>query len=195
MTTSVIFARNHANIIGVNKGLPWSIKEDMNWFKKHTKDQVVIMGRKTMESFGGKMLPDRENYVVSSTLKVGNEHPGFYVHPNLPRAIRFITHSDFMPTTTCQLEKDVFVIGGAGLIKEAIPLVDRIYMTTVNKTVDTRGKDITRLDVTGLDGYYNEYMNVDGHRFKLLEEHNGYATDRMTGEAVGVYFTVHERVR
>ena len=45
MTTSVIFARNHGNIIGVDQKLPWDFEEDMTWFKDHTSNQVLIMGR------------------------------------------------------------------------------------------------------------------------------------------------------
>lgn len=187
MTTSVIFARNHSNIIGVDQKLPWDIAEDMTWFKMNTAGQTVIMGRKTFESMGGKGLPNRTNIIVSKTLPFDDE---LYV-----KRVTAVATSIEEALGIAAPDRDKLIIGGAGLIKEAIPLVDRIMMTTVNKPVDGRGKEITKLDISGLDGYYKEYMDVDGVPFKLVRDSNGYLNDRMTNEAVGVYFTVHERVR
>ena len=50
-----------------NKGeLLFHLKEDMAWFRKNTLHNVVLMGRKTLESFpDGKPLPERTNVVLS----------------------------------------------------------------------------------------------------------------------------------
>lgn len=192
MTTSVIFARNHSNVIGVDQKLPWSFQEDMKWFKQHTDGQVVVMGKNTLVSMGSKGLPNRLNVVVSKQMPFCGT-PMSLVSGIATDLTSALCMADSFAGATSP--KNVFVIGGAGLIKEAIPLVDRIIMTTVGKPIDARGKIITKLDISGLGGYYNEYMNVDGLPFKLIEDKNGYVVDRMTGETVGIHFTVHERVR
>lgn len=188
-TTSVIFARNHANIIGVDQKLPWDFEEDMKWFKDHTANQVLIMGRKTFDSMGSKGLPHRENIVVSRNLVMDDQLLSDRVDGvavSLEEAL-----ADAKP-----YQRKIFVIGGAGLIKEAIPLVDRIIMTTVGKSIDvSKHREVTRLDVKGLEGYYNEYMNVDGLAFKMVEAKIRSLLDRRTGYKEFVHFTVHERVR
>ena len=52
--------------IGINGGMLTSIPEDMKFFRTMTKDSVVVMGRKTLESFpGGKPLKNRVNIVLT----------------------------------------------------------------------------------------------------------------------------------
>ena len=52
--------------IGFEGQMPWPrLKGDMSWFREKTTDQIVIMGRKTWESIGGKNLPNRINIVIS----------------------------------------------------------------------------------------------------------------------------------
>ena len=189
MTTSVIFARNHGNIIGVDQKLPWDFEEDMTWFKDHTSNQVLIMGRKTFDSMGSKGLPHRENIVVSRNLVMDDQlftDRVDGVAASLEEAL----------ANAKPYQRKIFVIGGAGLIKEAIPLVDRIVMTTVGKTlVESKYREVTKLDVKGLEGYFNEYMNVDGLPFKMVEASIRSLPDRSTGYTEFVHFTVHERVR
>lgn len=52
--------------IGKDGKLLFHIKEDMAWFRSHTLHNVVVMGRKTLESFpGGRPLPERTHIVLS----------------------------------------------------------------------------------------------------------------------------------
>ena len=51
-------------VIGNGSELPWNIPEDMKFFRDSTRDQIVIMGRKTLDSLG-KPLPKRENAVIT----------------------------------------------------------------------------------------------------------------------------------
>ena len=52
------------NVIGNDNKLIWKISSDLGYFKKITKENVVIMGRKTYESIG-KPLVDRINIVIT----------------------------------------------------------------------------------------------------------------------------------
>lgn len=61
--------------IGKDGGIPWSVPEDMRWFREYTKDCIIIMGRKTWDSLPTKPLPNRINIVISrSTVPIVNAH-------------------------------------------------------------------------------------------------------------------------
>ncbi len=60
MTASLIVAMTQTGVIGKNGKLPWHIPEDFQWFKRHTLNHPIIMGRKTFESIG-RILPERDN--------------------------------------------------------------------------------------------------------------------------------------
>ena len=66
----MIVAMDLKNGIGKDNKLPWHYKEDLRYFSLMTKGQgnnAIIMGRKTHESIG-KILPKRDNLILSSTL-------------------------------------------------------------------------------------------------------------------------------
>ena len=65
MRLNLIFNRNTEGIIGVNNGLFANIPDDLKWFKRHTKDNIVIMGYNTWCSLPKKPLPDRLNIVLT----------------------------------------------------------------------------------------------------------------------------------
>ena len=68
MPLSCIFACDESYGIGKNNELPWSIPDDLKYFKEITKGATVIMGRKTYDSLPNsvKPLPDRQNIVLTN---------------------------------------------------------------------------------------------------------------------------------
>lgn len=90
---------------------------DLKHFKKITSGHSVIMGRKTFESIG-KALPGRRNIVVSR--QEFFKADGCTVVKSLQAAVDL-----------CQKEKEVFIIGGAEVYKQAINAADRIYLTRI----------------------------------------------------------------
>src|ERR1035437_273698 len=73
MKVIAIAAVGKNGVIGKENGLPWNIPEDMKFFREATRDQIVIMGRKTLDSLG-KPLPKRENAIITrnSNFKIEN---------------------------------------------------------------------------------------------------------------------------
>ena len=65
MRLNLIFNRNTEGIIGVNNDLFANIPDDLKWFKRHTKDNIVMMGYNTWCSLPKKPLPDRLNIVLT----------------------------------------------------------------------------------------------------------------------------------
>ena len=95
--------------IGKDGGLLARNKEDMKFFRSMTVGNVVIMGRKTLESFpGGKPLPDRENIVITREKEYFRE--GVHV-------VHSIVEAEQLANRIADGEKDIFVIGGEEIYK------------------------------------------------------------------------------
>tara|TARA_B100001989_G_scaffold252605_1_gene235300 strand:- start:936 stop:1442 length:507 start_codon:yes stop_codon:yes gene_type:complete len=119
MSINLIVAMNHNLVIGINNSLPWHLPDDLQYFKRVTKDSVVIMGRKTYESIG-KPLPQRDNIVL--TRDTHYQAAGCIILHTLPQAIAEANNKN----------KPVFIIGGADLYAQALPLCQTLYITVVD---------------------------------------------------------------
>lgn len=117
----LIVARSKNNVIGKNGEIPWKIKGEQKQFRELTTGNVVIMGRKSYEEIGHP-LPNRRNIIVSRTQKFEGD--------NLQ------TVSSLQEAITAAGAADIYVAGGYGLFKEAIPLVDKMYITEVDMIVE-----------------------------------------------------------
>ena len=112
-------ARNR--VIGANGAIPWHLPDELKLFKQVTMGHPIIMGRKTWDSIG-RALPGRTSVVV--TRQRGYNAPGAVVAHSLDEAIR-----------ACGNDSEIFVIGGADLIRETLSRADRLYLTTVEAEV------------------------------------------------------------
>lgn len=113
---SVIVAVAENGTIGNKNSLLWHITEDMKHFRQLTTGHPVVMGRKTYESLG-RPLPKRRNVVIS---RRDIEIEGCKVVHSLEEALALF-----------EADEEVFVIGGAQIYAEAMPLADRFYLTVV----------------------------------------------------------------
>lgn len=119
---SIIAAISKNNVLG-NKGIiPWHIKGEQKRFKELTTGNTIIMGRKSFEEIG-KPLPDRKTILISSTLSITAENCTTVA--SLSAALNSVKG-----------EKEVFIAGGGRVYKEAMPFVDRIYLTVIETEVE-----------------------------------------------------------
>ena len=120
---SLIAALSSADrAIGKENKLLWKIPEDMRRFKSLTTGHVVIMGRKTFESIG-KPLPNRTNIVLTRSESFAPA--GTIACRSLDEAL----------TAARKIEQEeIFVIGGAEIYKEAMPIADKLYLTIVQSS-------------------------------------------------------------
>ena len=114
---SLIAAVGQNRVIGLDNRLPWRLPDDLKHFKALTLGHPVLMGRKTFESLG-RPLPGRRNVVI--TRNAAYRAPGVET-VNSPAAALAL----------CRGAEEVFFIGGAELYREALPLVQRLYLTEV----------------------------------------------------------------
>jgi dihydrofolate reductase len=107
--------------IGVRNELPWRLKSDLRFFQKMTKEQIVVMGRKTFESIGG-CLPKRENIVLSHSAKLFAPHPGCVLSHTVEETLYLCGKAK---------KKSSFIIGGAQTYAQFAKFVDRYLVTVV----------------------------------------------------------------
>ena len=124
MTLSLIVAVSKNGFIGKDGSLPWQISEDLKRFRKITSNSVVIMGKNTFLSIG-KPLPNRENIVVSTTLKSAD---GCKVVRSLEEAIN--SSKENFPN------KEIFLIGGYAIYKKGEIFANTLYLTKVDIKVE-----------------------------------------------------------
>ena len=108
--------------IGCNNALLASIPGDMKYFKEHTMDKVVVMGRRTLESMPGRRgLPKRINYVLTSD-------PGFEAE----RCIIVHSENELFDALSQYDTDDVFLIGGSSIYNRYYRMCDTLYVTKID---------------------------------------------------------------
>ncbi len=125
--------------LGNRGGLLWHISEDLKYFKRVTMGCPVIMGRKTFDSIG-RALPGRLNVVISRNPEVVLP-AGVVVAGSLEEALKAAEGKMVGEECGCEVveggaetgtSRDVFVIGGGEIYRQALPLADKLYITYVH---------------------------------------------------------------
>ena len=111
----VAYAKNR--VIGNGGCIPWKIEGEQRRFKELTTGNVVIMGRRSYEEIG-RPLPDRMTIVISNTIKIEGEI--------------FITAKSLAESIELAGDKDIYISGGSKLYEEALPLVEKMYITEID---------------------------------------------------------------
>ena len=119
--------------IGYENQLLYHISEDLKRFKALTQGNVVVMGRKTLESLpGGKPLPNRISVVLSR-----NE---------LENVVRCANLDELMKTLEQYSEQEIFVIGGEHTYRELLPYCEKVYVTKIEATAPKADAYFENLD-------------------------------------------------
>ncbi len=128
MIFSAIAALARNRVIGQGNGLPWRLPGDLKFFKATTLGKPVVMGRKTFQSIG-RPLPGRPNLVV--TRDPGFAAEGVHVVRDIDTAL------DLAATLARETgAEEVMVIGGAEIYAQALPRLDRLYLTEIDAEID-----------------------------------------------------------
>jgi dihydrofolate reductase len=123
MRISAIIAMSTNRVIGKNNQLPWHLPADLKHFKKITLGKPILMGRKTYESIG-RPLPGRCNIVISRDKKF--QAPGCILAHSIESALTIASE---------QRSEEIFIIGGALLFQETLPITQRLYLTVIHHEI------------------------------------------------------------
>ncbi len=120
---SFIVAMDDNNLIGKDNALPWHLPADLAYFKKVTTNHTIVMGRKTYESIG-RPLPKRKNVVLTHSTSFQEE------------GVTVIHSLDELKEMANRSNEELFIIGGARLYEQLLPVADRLYVTHIRATFD-----------------------------------------------------------
>lgn len=158
---SLIVALGENNEIGKNGKMPWYLPADLKHFKALTLGKPIIMGRKTFEAIG-KPLPERRNIVV--TRNSGFHAEGCELAQSLPDALALTASV-----------REIMVIGGGEIYREALPRAQRIYLTRVHSWFDADTffppLDIGDWRKTACEDHVADERNPYAYSFITLERH------------------------
>jgi dihydrofolate reductase len=159
MIVSSVVAISENNAIGKDNKLLWYLPTDLKHFKQITNGQTIIMGRKTFDSMG-KPLPNRRNIVITR-------------NPDLKLDGAEVTNSVAEALSLCKTEKEVFIIGGAEIYKQAMDQTNRIYLTKVHQRFDADAYfpelDMTKWVETAREEHQPDEKNNIAFTFLTLE--------------------------
>ncbi len=165
MQLALIVAKADNGCIGRDNKLPWYLPGDLKYFKQATLGKPIIMGRKTWESLKGP-LPGRTNIVI--TRQASYQAEGAKVVPSLDEALTLAEHVALIDGA-----EEAVVIGGAEIYGQALPRVDRMYITEVHAAVDGDaffpGFDAAAWREIGRDSFRAEPPNQYDYSFVVYE--------------------------
>ncbi len=162
MTISLIVAVSQNGVIGANNKLPWRLPADLKHFKELTMGHPILMGRKTFESIG-KPLPGRTNIVITRQKEFACF--GVMTAPSLEKALEM-----------CGNAEEIFLIGGAEIFRQALPMADKIHLTVIHQ--DFAGDALFTFDKTAWretsrQDFQPDAANPHSYSFFALEKIKG----------------------
>ena len=121
MNIIVAYCNNYG--IGKHNSLPWHFKRDLRYFSKKTKgngNNAILMGKNTWLSLPRRPLPNRDNFVLSTTLKIDN------CFKSINEAKEYFNNNNY---------DEVWIIGGSSIYEQFIndPDVKKIYVSEIKK--------------------------------------------------------------
>ena len=124
--------------IGNGNKLLVSIPSDMKFFRQTTTGKVIVMGRKTLESFpNGQPLKNRTNIVLT-------ENPDYRVKDAV------IVHSkeELLKTLEQYDTEDIYIIGGESIYRMMLPYCDTVLVTKIDRAfqADTFFPDLDKME-------------------------------------------------
>ncbi|MCI7469827.1 MAG: dihydrofolate reductase [Lachnospiraceae bacterium] len=137
--------------IGYKGKLLTSIPNDMKLFKNETTGNVIVMGRKTLESFpGGRPLPSRTN-IVLTTYKDYKSGDAIIVHDM----------DELFNTLKDYSKEKIYVIGGESIYRQLLPYCEKALITKIDFAYDA-------------DAYFPNLDKEDGWELEGESEEETY---------------------
>ncbi len=127
MLINLVAAVSDNFVIGVDNGLPWSLKDDLRFFKKITTGKPIVMGRNTWRSLG-RPLPGRLNVVLSRSLADIPED--VLLFPDWAAARAYLEKEGY---------EEISIIGGGILYAHTMPDADVLFLTRVHTEIRNPG--------------------------------------------------------
>ena len=126
MRLAIIVACAENDVIGHNGDMPWKkLPSDLRFFKETTMGHWCILGRKTYNALGNKVLPGMKFIIITRDQQFKADDS-------------IVVHSvqDALNHTVLKDEQEVMVLGGGEIYRQALPYCQRIYLTRIHETFE-----------------------------------------------------------
>lgn len=123
-TITIVAAIARNGVIGAGGTMPWHLPEDLKRFKKLTLGHVLVMGRRTYDSIG-RPLPGRTTIVVT-------RQPDWEPSCGLSASLLRAGGMEEAFRLAAEVDSEIFVVGGAEIYAEALPVADALVLTWVD---------------------------------------------------------------
>lgn len=119
-----IWAEDVEHLIGVNGTLPWHLPAELQHFKSLTINNAIVMGSVTYEGMQKRLLPNRVNIILTRDTQYEVQN-GLVMH-DIESCIDWYDQHDY----------ELFIIGGAQVIKAFEPYIEVIHRTVIHHKFD-----------------------------------------------------------
>ena len=188
---SIIVATGRNREIGAGNKLLWKIPEELRRFREITTGHPIIMGRKTFESIG-RILPNRTNIIITRDHSYKVEG-GIVVHslgealsqaqnvvdnPPLPNPLlkgEGIPDDELVPSPSREkvrmrgVSREIFIIGGAQIFEQALPLADKLYVTLVDAEFSEADSFFPEYEDKFTKKVFEQDQESAGYKYRFLE--------------------------
>ncbi len=160
MKVSIIVAIAENNVIGKDNALLWRLSGDMQFFKRTTTGHHIIMGRKTFDSLGKRLLPNRTSIVITRNENYEIPEGGIVAH-SVEDAIAKVSN-----------ETEAFIIGGEQIYKAALSFADTLYVTRVHHSFEGDAFfpeiDMTQWELASEEHHFADEKNEYDYSFQTF---------------------------
>ncbi|MGG5358216.1 MULTISPECIES: dihydrofolate reductase [unclassified Enterococcus] len=141
-----MWAQDKNGLIGKDGLLPWRLQDDMRFFREHTMNRILVMGRKTYEGMGELSKPYRKIIVLTTRKDLPVKENAQVMH-SIDELLAF----------SKTVDEDIYISGGGDIFRALLPQTGIIWRTLIDE------------EFTG-DTYIGE---IDFSGFELVEEREG----------------------
>lgn len=128
---TIIVGTDKNNAIGKDNDIPWYIPEDFKYFRERTMDKPLVLGRRTWESLPKKPLPNRNHYIITRN----EDYEILTDSEDGIESVMFFNNLEDALNAARLEQKEIMVIGGAEIYKQALPYTDKILRTLIDLEV------------------------------------------------------------
>jgi len=161
---NAIAAMAQNRVIGANGKLPWHLPKDMAWFRSMTEGQILVAGRKTLESM--PILPQNTYLVLTRDKSYTPPVPNVTAIHNLAQ----------IPAEP-PAGRSIWICGGSAVYAATLPHCRYLYLTTIKQIVDGDTHFPPFADTFRLDKTLDDNDRFILERYKNIHHYGGHDLD------------------
>lgn len=121
-----IWAQTKDAVIGKNQTMPWHLPAELQHFKQTTTNHAILMGRVTFDGMKRRVLPNRTSLILSNNKDYTVDDSRVLVFNQVQEVLTWYQQQD----------KNLYIIGGAKILKAFEPYLDELIQTEIDANIE-----------------------------------------------------------